>query len=73
MKNILIIGSKLLLITGVSVIAIANLTTPVKSQSNNATTIVLTQTGCQFVETEGQNHNYQTTSAADCKKINADT
>ena len=73
MKNILLKGSKLLLIVGTSVIAIANLTSPVKSQSDNATTIVLTQTGCQFVETESKNYNFQTTSAADCKKINGDT
>ncbi len=73
MKNILLKGSKLLLVVGTSVIAIANLTFPVKSQSDNATTIALTQTGCQFVETEGKNYNYQTTSAADCKKINGDT
>ena len=73
MKNILFKGSKLLLLAGASAIAIANLTFPVKSQSDNVTTIALTQTGCQFVETEGKNHNFQTTSAADCKKINSDT
>ncbi len=73
MKNILFQGSKLLLLVGVGAIAIANLTSPVKSQSDNATVITLTQTGCQFVETESKNYNYQTTSAADCEKINGDT
>ncbi len=73
MKNILLTGSKLLLVVGASVIAIANFTSPVKSQSDNATVIALTQTGCQFVETEGKNFNYQIKSAADCKKINSET
>ena len=36
--------------------------------------ITLTQTGCQFVESEGGvDHHYRTTNAADCKKINAET
>lgn len=73
MKNLLSKGSKFLLLVGASAIAIANLSSPVKSQSENATVIALTQTGCQFVETEGKNYNYQTTNAADCKKINGDT
>lgn len=37
------------------------------------TVIDLTQTGCQFLEPEGQNHNFQTNSAKDCKAINAET
>ena len=45
MKNILFRKSKLLLIAGASVIAIANLTSPVKSQSDNVTTIALTSNG----------------------------
>ncbi len=32
--------------------------------------IDLTQTGCQFLEPEGQDHGYQTHSATDCKAIN---
>ena len=35
--------------------------------------ISLTQTGCQFVETESQNYNYQTESAQDCRQINNQT
>ncbi len=73
MKNILLRKNKLLLIAGASAIAIANFTSPVKSQSDDATVIALTQTGCQFVETESKNYNYQTSSAADCKKINSET
>lgn len=37
------------------------------------TVIDLTQTGCQFVEPEGQDHGYQTNSAHDCKAINGKT
>jgi len=33
--------------------------------------IQLTQTGCQFLEPEGTDHQYQTSKAADCKAINA--
>jgi hypothetical protein len=35
--------------------------------------IELTQTGCQFLETEAQDYQYKTTKADDCKKINRDT
>lgn len=35
--------------------------------------IDLTQVGCQFVEVESQDFEYQPQSAADCKKINSDT
>ncbi len=35
--------------------------------------IVLTQTGCQFLETEEQNYQFMPTSAADCNQINGDT
>ena len=33
--------------------------------------IELTQTGCQFLEPEGTDHNYKTASKADCERINA--
>ena len=35
--------------------------------------ITLTQTGCQFVETEGADHGFKTSSADDCKRINRET
>ncbi len=39
-----------------------------------ATVINLTQTACQFLESEnGVDHMYKTTKAADCKEINART
>ena len=38
-----------------------------------ATVIDLTQVGCQFLEVENKNYQYQPTSAEDCKKINSET
>lgn len=35
--------------------------------------IELTQTACQFVETEGKDHGYTSTSKADCNEINGKT
>jgi len=35
--------------------------------------ITLTQTGCQFIEPEGVDHQYKTAKKADCDKINART
>ncbi len=39
----------------------------------NATVVELTQVNCQFLESESIDHQYQSSSAADCEKINADT
>jgi hypothetical protein len=44
-----------------------------QTASAEPTVITLTQTGCQFLEPEGVNHNFQPGSAADCKAINART
>lgn len=44
-----------------------------QAATEEPTIIMLTQTGCQFVEPEKQNHNFQTASARDCKAINAQT
>ncbi len=42
--------------------------------ADKATVIDLTQTGCQFVESEnGVDHGYAPTAASDCKEINAET
>jgi len=41
--------------------------------TTSATVIDLTQVGCQFLEVEGKNYQYQTQNASDCKKINAET
>ncbi len=41
------------------------------SAENKETDIIeLTQTGCQFLEPEGKDHQFQTTGGNDCKKIN---
>lgn len=37
------------------------------------TVIELTQTGCQFVESEGVDHGYTPKTADDCKEINAES
>ena len=42
--------------------------------AQQATVITLTQTACQFVETEnGVDHGFRSTKKADCKAINAET
>jgi len=44
----------------------------VPAQAQDAKIIELTQTGCQFVESEnGVDHGYKPKTAADCKTINA--
>jgi hypothetical protein len=37
------------------------------------TTISIAQVGCQFIETEAQNHQYRPKKAEDCQRINAET
>lgn len=44
-----------------------------ESSTSSATVIDLTQVGCQFLEVESQDYQYQTKSAADCEKINSET
>ncbi len=39
--------------------------------AGEATVIDLTQTPCQFVEVEGQDHGFTSTKKADCEAINA--
>ncbi len=42
--------------------------------AENVTVIELTQTGCQFIESEGGvDHGYMPMAKADCETINADT
>ena len=42
--------------------------------AEQATVIELTQTGCQFLESEnGVDHDFQTTAKEDCERINART
>lgn len=52
----------------------ARLDSPTIESSNpQAQTIVLTQVGCQFIETEAQNYQHRPTQAEDCRRINAET
>lgn len=53
--------------------SLAALLSPTVAGAQSANVITLTQTPCQFVETEGADHGYKSTSKADCNKINADT
>lgn len=46
---------------------------PETSQTPEVKVIELTQVGCQFLEVEAQNYQYQPTSAEDCQKINSET
>ena len=43
------------------------------NQTQEATIIELTQTGCQFLEVEGKDYQYQPTTSEDCQKINTQT
>lgn len=42
----------------------------ISSQAHAAEVIELTQTGCQFLEPEGMDHQYKTSKKADCVAIN---
>lgn len=44
---------------------------PLGANAQSANVITLTQTPCQFLETEGTDHGYKSTSKADCEQINA--
>ncbi|MEM7045128.1 MAG: hypothetical protein AAF543_20150 [Pseudomonadota bacterium] len=41
--------------------------------AGEATVIELTQTACQFVEVEGADHGFTSTSKADCEMVNAES
>ena len=44
-----------------------------KARDPDQEVIVLTQTGCQFLEPEGADHKFDPKRAADCEKINRET
>ncbi|HIK31340.1 MAG TPA: hypothetical protein IGS17_05850 [Oscillatoriales cyanobacterium M59_W2019_021] len=44
-----------------------------ESSNPQPQTIVLTQVGCQLIETEAKNYQYRPTQAEDCRRINAET
>lgn len=55
------------------IFATAVLLMPAATIAAEATVIQLTQTGCQFVESEGVDRGFVTHSAVDCERINAET
>ncbi|WP_299414931.1 hypothetical protein [Acaryochloris sp. IP29b_bin.148] len=47
---------------------------PQISEADQPTEVIkLTQTGCQFLETESEDFKFKTTQADDCKEVNANT
>ncbi|MDF2367411.1 hypothetical protein [Sneathiella sp.] len=64
-----------LLLPGVAALMLAPaFTTSALAAGEDATVINLTQTACQFVESEnGVDHGYTSSEKADCEKINAKT
>ena len=56
--------------SSLSLAVLMALTLSVTTASGEPTVINLTQTGCQFVEPEGQDHQFKTTTADNCKAIN---
>ena len=53
-------------------LSVSALLLPAAAGAQSANVITLTQTPCQFVETEGTDHGFKSASKADCDKINAD-
>ena len=52
----------------------APLDTPAETATATETQVIeLTQVGCQFLEVEGKDYQYQPANADDCKKINSET
>ena len=65
--------SKLSIIALISMMAVSCSPNSSESQSTEVKTIPLTQTGCQFVETESQDYQFTPTKAEDCRQINQDS
>ena len=66
-------NSKLSIIALISMMAVSCSPNSSESQSTEAKIITLTQTGCQFVETESQDYQFTPTKAEDCRQINKDS
>ena len=60
---------RLALRVAVAIFAVVNMPAGAAAQE----IIELTQTGCQFLEPEGRNHNFKTSKKADCEAINSKT
>lgn len=66
-------GKRLTVFAAFAVLAVGNLAVPhARAARDGVTVIILTQTGCQFLESEnGVDREYLPKAAADCKAINA--
>ena len=74
MQNNLFLGSSLLLL--IFAAGCGTVQSPSDQQTSEAgepQIITLTQTGCQFLETENKDYLFKTTKAKDCKEINGKT
>ena len=74
MPKKLFVGSSLLLLMVVA--GCGNLQSNSEQETSDteeAKVIDLTQTGCQFLETESKDYQFKTTQAEDCKEINSKT
>lgn len=60
------------LVSGVALAGVFAISSTMGAHASTPTVITLTQTHCQFVESEnGVDHGYKSTSKADCAEINA--
>lgn len=74
MKHLNIFSSFLLLIFLAACSRGGQVSTDSNQQSSTEAQVIdLTQVGCQFLEVEAQDYQYQPTSAEDCEKINSET
>lgn len=64
---------KLSIIALISTLSVSCSNNSAPSQSSKAKVITLTQTGCQFLETESQDYQFTPTKAEDCNQINQET
>ena len=60
-------------IAAVTAVGLAAAIASPASAAANAQVVELTQTACQFVEVEGQDHGFASKSRADCEAINDDS
>ncbi len=74
MKYVTLISSSLLCIALASCSREQTLNDSTSSdRTAEATVVNLTQVGCQFLEVENKDYQYQPANAEDCKKINSET
>ena len=62
-----------LLLSGIAVLAVVAVAAGSTQGAEHGKVILLTQTPCQFLESEGVDHKFKTTKKADCDAINAKT